>query len=82
MTEREISVECLARWAMWLMALALVGVGWLLQNTHPANLGIVIAAAAATLTVRGYFVRMSRTIRAISRQASSDVGPAPTPLHR
>jgi len=63
LTDREVSVGCLAAYGMWSCALTLLSLGWLLDQAHLAPFGIVSAIAGATAMVRQYFVRQNRLMR-------------------
>lgn len=63
MQDRSISLGCFAAYGLWTAALALMIGGTLLTEYTPQNWGLVCSAAAATATIRQYFVRQNRMLR-------------------
>lgn len=59
----EVSAGVVAACALWFAAVALVVTGCLLHVQGVGDLGLVVAAGAATVTIRGYFVKHGRIMR-------------------
>lgn len=63
MTDRTISASCVAACGLWALSVMVIGTGWIVGDAHLGQMGLAAAAAAATATVRGYFVTQNRIIR-------------------
>lgn len=56
MTDRAVSINTVAAATMWVLAVALVAID-VFSKRNTGDLGIVMSAGAATVTVRGFFCR-------------------------
>lgn len=65
--DREVSVSvsanCLCAYALWAAVGVLLGVSWAIGSDNVGRLAIIACGAAATATIRSYFVAQSRRIR-------------------
>lgn len=64
MTDRQISAGCAVAYLLWAAVVALLGLAWLMDNDDLGRIGLASSAAAATATIRQYFVASNRLIRA------------------
>ncbi len=69
-TDRAVSVGCVVACGLWAAAVALLVVSWLTTDDIGLSLGIgrtlmVVVSAAATATVRVYFVAHNRVMRSV-----------------
>lgn len=62
-TDRTISACSVVAYGLWVLSVLMIGTGWIVGNAHLGQMGLAAAAAAATATVRGYFVSQNRMIR-------------------
>lgn len=72
MTDRTVSLGCLAAWAMWCVVAVVLAVAFLLDDQALGQCGLGGSAAAATATIRCYFVRQNRLVRAAVESAQRD----------
>lgn len=56
MIDRKVSAGCVIAYALWAIALAVWGMAWVLHVRPLGDLSIIVSGAAATATVRTYFV--------------------------
>ncbi|QYJ05375.1 hypothetical protein KUV85_06765 [Nocardioides panacisoli] len=63
MIDREVSAGWLAACLLWVVVATLVTLGWVLGMEHLGQVGVAVAAVAATATVRHYLVEQNRHIR-------------------
>ena len=61
--ELHITVTCLVAYLFWLLSLGVWLAAWEFHSLHLSNLGLILAAAAVTAQVRGYFIRQAERIR-------------------
>lgn len=64
MEDPKVSTNCVIAYSLWAASLAIWALAWLLDERYLASLSIIVAAAAATGTVRSYFVAQSRRTKA------------------
>lgn len=66
MDDRNLSIStgCLIAYGMWVVAVALLIVGAWVDNRPTSSFGLVVAAAAATATVRTYLSQQTRLLTA------------------
>lgn len=63
MTDRTISAGCMAAWAAWGVAVALLAVMWVTDDWRFGQTGIVAAGVGVTATIRTYFVNLGTATR-------------------
>lgn len=63
MKDRDISAGCLVAYSLWIVALALLILSWVLACEQLGHAAMVAAAAAGTATIRQFFVDQNRYIR-------------------
>ena len=63
MNDRPVNLGCVVAYALWAATVTLLGLSWLSGNLHLAGAACAVSAAAATATVRMYFVTSNRMIR-------------------
>jgi hypothetical protein len=63
MTDRSINLGCVVAYALWAAMVLFLGLGLILDDAHVGQVGLGAAAAAATATVRSYFVRSNQIVR-------------------
>lgn len=64
MVDREISAGAVVAYLLWALSLTLCAVAWVVGDLDVGRLSIILCGAAATATVRTYFVAQSDRIRA------------------
>jgi predicted membrane-bound spermidine synthase len=62
-TDRSINLGCVVAYMLWAAVVLLLGLGLILDNAHVGQVGLAAAAAAATATIRSYFVRSNQIMR-------------------
>jgi hypothetical protein len=62
-TDRSINLGCVVAYALWAAVVLFLGLGLLLDNPHVGQIGLAASAAAATATIRSYFVRSNQIMR-------------------
>lgn len=58
-----ISLGCVAAYGLWAGAVMLLGIGMVIDSLYVQNWGLALSAAAATASIRQYFVRQNRMMR-------------------
>lgn len=61
--DREISAGVVVAYLLWTLSFTLCVVAWVADNLDIGRLSILLCGAAATATVRTYFVRQAERIR-------------------
>lgn len=76
-----INLGCVAAYGFWLLTVLLLAIGTVLEHMTWQNWGLACSAAAATATIRSYFVNTNRMMRNVF-ELGVDKGrsEAPTPL--
>ena len=63
MTDREISAGCVVAYGLWVCVVTLLATAWAVNSEGLGRVGLAMSAAAATATIRSYFVRTNKMIR-------------------
>lgn len=63
MLDWKISVSGVVAYGMWVTSFGLWGASWAFEQEDLGRLSLIFSAAAATATVRTYFVAQSRRIK-------------------
>ncbi len=63
MTDRSINLGCVVAYALWAAVVLFLGLGLILDNAHVGQIGLGASAAAATATIRSYFVKSNQIVR-------------------
>jgi hypothetical protein len=63
MTDRSINLGCVVAYALWASMVLFLGMGLILDDANVGQVGLGAAAAAATATIRSYFVRSNQIMR-------------------
>lgn len=63
MTDRDVSFGCVVAYAMWALVVVLLVLEWTLECESIGRTALALSAAAATATIRSYFVRQNRLMR-------------------
>lgn len=63
MTDRSINLGCVVAYALWASVVLFLGLGLILDDPNVGQIGLAAAAAAATATIRSYFVRSNQILR-------------------
>lgn len=82
LTDREVSIGCVVAYVLWGCVLLLLTLGWWLDEPHLGQFGLAASAAAATATIRSYFVRQNRMMRNAFELGRDSAGATPTPIRR
>lgn len=63
--ERSVTIKlgCVVAYSFWITTVVLLGSGTWLSNLAAQNWGLAFSAAAATATIRQYFVAQNRLLR-------------------
>lgn len=64
MIDREISAGTVVAYLLWALSATLCAVAWAVGDINVGRLSILLCGAAATATVRTYFVAQSERIKA------------------
>lgn len=64
MVDRNISISCVVAYLLWALALVVWTASWIASFASLGQLAIIISAAAATGTVRTYFVEQHQRMKA------------------
>lgn len=78
MVDRQISAACVVAYGLWFACLSIWGVAWVVDAAPVYALSIIFCGAAATATIRSYFIDQNQRIRtsiAAARQGGSVVRP-------
>lgn len=67
-----VSLGCVTAWALWTVTVALLVVSWFTVDPRYGHTGLTLSAAAATATIRAYFVRQQRLLRTVFELARDD----------
>jgi predicted MFS family arabinose efflux permease len=67
MQDRQFSASSLAASFGWTVAVGVWLVSWIVNESHLGQFAIILALAAATATVRMFFIGQSRRMRAASQ---------------
>lgn len=63
MTDRSINLGCVVAYSLWAAVVLFLGLGLIMDNPHVGQIGLAASAAAATATIRSYFVKSNQIIR-------------------
>lgn len=63
MTDRAVSAGCVVAAGLWVLMVVLLGVAWGTGNEDAGRVGLACSAAAATATIRQFFVVQNRLMR-------------------
>lgn len=74
MWRQTVSFGCIAMYVAWIMAFGLIGLGWLVDVSYVAHLGLATCAAAVVLTLIRDNVRTRRHIYAVQKAAGGGGG--------
>lgn len=72
MVDREIRAGTVIAYLLWALSVTLFAVAWIVGDINVGRLSIIVCGAAATATVRTYFVAQSERIRAALIVAMTD----------
>ncbi len=73
MTDRAINLGCVVAYLLWAAVVMFLLAGLLMENEHVGQVGLATAAAAATATVRSYFVKSNQIMRnALALRSEAD----------
>lgn len=64
MIDRDIRAGTVVAYLLWALSLTLCGVAWAVGSLDIGRLSIILCGAAATATVRTYFVAQAERIKA------------------
>lgn len=84
--ERSVTIRlgCMAAYTLWVVTLALLSIGTWVESLSCQVWGLGASAAAATATIRSYFVNTNRLMRTIFElgvdKGRADAMAAATPL--
>lgn len=62
--DKQVGMSCVIATALWVLSLAVWGVAWAFDHEHLGRLSIIICGAAATTTVRCYFIEQYAKFKA------------------
>lgn len=63
MTDRDVSFGCVVAYVMWTLVVVLLAIAWALDDEAIGRTALALSAAAATATIRSYFVRQNQLMR-------------------
>lgn len=66
--DKTVSVGCMVAIVLWTLTIVLLGMSVALANDNVGRIGLALSAAAATATIRTYFVRQNQLMRALAKQ--------------
>lgn len=66
--DKTVSVGCMVAIVLWTLTVILLGISVALANDNVGRIGLALSAAAATATIRTYFVRQNQLMRALAKQ--------------
>jgi len=62
-TDRSINLGCVVAYMLWAVVVSFLALGLILDNAGVGQIGLAASAAAATATIRSYFVRSNQIMR-------------------
>lgn len=63
MTDRDVSFGCVVAYAIWALVVTLLAIAWAVESEALGRTALALSAAAATATIRCYFVRQNQLMR-------------------
>lgn len=63
MTDRTLSAGCVVATGLWALMVVLLAVAWATGNDDAGRVGLACSAAAATATIRQFFVVQNKMVR-------------------
>lgn len=76
MLDKEISASCVVAYGLWLLSIGLLVASWFVPGGDVGRTAIIVCGAAATATIRTYFIALSRRVRAALIVATTESGEA------
>lgn len=70
MKDQQISAACVWAYGMWVGAFAIWGVSWAVDLPEVRCLSIIAAVAAATATIRSYFIDQYQRLKAMQTRTT------------
>jgi hypothetical protein len=62
-TDRAINLGCVVAYLLWGVVVTFLAAGLILRDQHIGQIGLGASAAAATATIRSYFVKSNQLLR-------------------